>query len=162
MGAQVFLESIRQFLEGRPGDVGAAVFDKEDDLAVEFVTAASNLRAAAYGIPQQTLFATKVGPLRNPCRPYQAYPAYPCRPYHTTKWAGRPCMLPSPSHGCSLADCHVLYWQKLRQLHSCSVVSFAAEVLVRYGPPEEEAREPAVTITAHSLHSVLSRPIRGQ
>ena len=39
--------------------MGAAVFDKEDDLAVEFVTAASNLRAAAYGIPQQTLFATK-------------------------------------------------------------------------------------------------------
>ena len=58
--AQVFLEGVRQFLVGRPGEVGAAVFDKEDDLAVEFVTAASNLRAAAYGIPQQTLFTTKV------------------------------------------------------------------------------------------------------
>ncbi|KAK9916527.1 hypothetical protein WJX75_003754 [Coccomyxa subellipsoidea] len=57
--AQVFLESIRQFLEGRPGEVGEAVFDKEDDLAVEFVTAASNLRAAAYGIPQQSLFNAK-------------------------------------------------------------------------------------------------------
>lgn len=57
---QVFLESIRQFVEGRPQEVGEAVFDKEDDLAVEFVTAASNLRAAAYNIPQQSLFATKV------------------------------------------------------------------------------------------------------
>ncbi|CAL8466635.1 g6171 [Coccomyxa elongata] len=57
--AQVFLESIRQFLEGRPGEVGEAVFDKEDDLAVEFVTAASNLRAAAYGIPQQSQFDAK-------------------------------------------------------------------------------------------------------
>jgi hypothetical protein len=57
---QVFLESIRQFLEGRPGEVGEAVFDKEDDLAVEFVTAAANLRAAAYNIPRQSLFNTKV------------------------------------------------------------------------------------------------------
>lgn len=63
---QVFLESIRQFLEGRPGEVGEAVFDKEDDLAVEFVTAASNLRAAAYGIPQQSQFNAKVGILISP------------------------------------------------------------------------------------------------
>lgn len=58
--SQVYLESIRQFLEGRPEEVGEAVFDKEDDLAVEFVTAASNLRAAAYGISQQSLFDAKV------------------------------------------------------------------------------------------------------
>jgi hypothetical protein len=32
---------------------GHAVFDKDEDLAVDFVTAASNLRAACYGIPQQ-------------------------------------------------------------------------------------------------------------
>ncbi len=43
--------------------MGEAVFDKEDDLAVEFVTAASNLRAAAYGIPQQSQFDAKVGML---------------------------------------------------------------------------------------------------
>ena len=55
----MFLESIRQFLEGRPNEVGEAVFDKEDDLAVEFVTAASNLRAAAYGILQQSQFDAK-------------------------------------------------------------------------------------------------------
>jgi ubiquitin-like 1-activating enzyme E1 B len=34
-------------------------FDKDDALAVEFVTAASNLRAACYGIPMQSLFETK-------------------------------------------------------------------------------------------------------
>lgn len=34
-------------------------FDKDDQLAVEFVTAASNLRAACYGIPVQSLFVTK-------------------------------------------------------------------------------------------------------
>lgn len=35
-------------------------FDKDDTLAVEFVTAAANLRAACYNIPQQSLFDTKV------------------------------------------------------------------------------------------------------
>ena len=54
------MESIRQYLEGRPTETGEAVFDKEDDLAVEFVTAAANLRAANYSIPQQSLFITKV------------------------------------------------------------------------------------------------------
>lgn len=54
------MESIKQYLEGRPTEVGEAVFDKEDDLAVEFVTAAANLRAANYGISQQSLFITKV------------------------------------------------------------------------------------------------------
>jgi ubiquitin-like 1-activating enzyme E1 B len=48
------------FLETRSGDVGSAVFDKDDDLAVEFVTAASNLRALCYHIPPQSLFAAKV------------------------------------------------------------------------------------------------------
>lgn len=51
---------MRRYLEERPGEVGAAVFDKEDPLAVDFVTAASNLRSAAYGIPLQSLFDTKV------------------------------------------------------------------------------------------------------
>ena len=60
--AQVLIESIRQYLEGRPAEIGEAVFDKEDDLAVEFVTAAANLRAANYNIPQQSLFVTKVLP----------------------------------------------------------------------------------------------------
>lgn len=56
----MFLEDIRLFLEQRTEDVGAAVFDKDDILAVEFVTAASNLRSIAYNIPTQSLFAAKV------------------------------------------------------------------------------------------------------
>jgi ubiquitin-like 1-activating enzyme E1 B len=39
--------------------VGSAVFDKDDDLAVDFVTAASNLRSACYGIPQQSSFGAR-------------------------------------------------------------------------------------------------------
>lgn len=57
---QVFLKAIQLFLEQRSQDVGAAVFDKDDDLAVELVTAAANLRSTAYGIPTQSLFAAKV------------------------------------------------------------------------------------------------------
>ena len=57
---QVFIESIRLFVEQRSSDIGAAVFDKDDDLAVEFVAAASNLRSLAYGIPTQALFDAKV------------------------------------------------------------------------------------------------------
>jgi len=56
------VESVRQYIEERPDEVGAATFDKEDALAVDFVMAAANLRAAAYGIPMQTWFAVKVRP----------------------------------------------------------------------------------------------------
>ena len=57
---QIFLKAIQLFLQNRSQDVGAAVFDKDDDLAVEFVTAAANLRSIAYNIPTQSLFAAKV------------------------------------------------------------------------------------------------------
>jgi ubiquitin-like 1-activating enzyme E1 B len=49
----VLLLSIALYHEARPTDVGNAAFDKDDDLAVEFVTAAANLRSHAYGIPTQ-------------------------------------------------------------------------------------------------------------
>ena len=42
---QVLIKCITSYLEARPDDVGRAVFDKDDDLAVDFVTAASNLRS---------------------------------------------------------------------------------------------------------------------
>lgn len=58
---QIFLKAIQLFLQHRSQDVGAAVFDKDDDLAVEFVTAAANLRSIAYDIPTQSLFAAKAG-----------------------------------------------------------------------------------------------------
>ncbi|KAL4446285.1 hypothetical protein ABPG77_003092 [Micractinium sp. CCAP 211/92] len=57
--AALFLQAVQQFLDDRPEEIGAAQFDKDDTLAVEFVTAAANLRAACYGIPMQSLFDTK-------------------------------------------------------------------------------------------------------
>ena len=58
--AAVLLASIRAFFTVRPDDIGAASFDKDDALAVDFVAAASNLRALSYGIPTQSLFHIKV------------------------------------------------------------------------------------------------------
>lgn len=55
----MFLESIRQYYQHRSDEIGAAVFDKDDLLAVDFVTAAANLRSLAYGIPPQSSFAVK-------------------------------------------------------------------------------------------------------
>mmetsp|Transcript_10416 Transcript_10416/g.31372 ORF Transcript_10416/g.31372 Transcript_10416/m.31372 type:complete len:722 (+) Transcript_10416:235-2400(+) len=57
--AALFLEATRRYLDYRPQEVGSAVFDKEDDLAVDFVAAASNLRGACYGIPPQSVFNAK-------------------------------------------------------------------------------------------------------
>nr|XP_024397767.1 SUMO-activating enzyme subunit 2-like isoform X1 [Physcomitrium patens]XP_024397768.1 SUMO-activating enzyme subunit 2-like isoform X1 [Physcomitrium patens] len=57
--SSVFLESVELFLEKRSKDVGKLVFDKDDQLAVEFVTAAANLRAHSFGIPSQSLFEAK-------------------------------------------------------------------------------------------------------
>jgi len=59
--AAVFLEAIRTFHGARKDELGAAVFDKDDDLAVDFVTAAANLRSIAYHIPTQSFFDAKVG-----------------------------------------------------------------------------------------------------
>ncbi|KAK9866086.1 hypothetical protein WJX84_007709 [Apatococcus fuscideae] len=57
--AQVFLKAIQLFLDLRADEVGAAVFDKDDALAVEFVAAASNLRSTCYSIPPLSLFELK-------------------------------------------------------------------------------------------------------
>ena len=57
----MFIKAVSLFLETQKADVGSAVFDKDNDLAVEFVTAASNLRALSYNIPTQSLFDAKVG-----------------------------------------------------------------------------------------------------
>ena len=39
--------------------VGAMVWDKDDDVAMRFVTAASNLRCHSFGMQLQSLFKTK-------------------------------------------------------------------------------------------------------
>ncbi|KAF5837889.1 hypothetical protein DUNSADRAFT_3722 [Dunaliella salina] len=57
--ARVFLASVCAYFEKRPAEVGSLTFDKDDDLAVEFVTAASALRSFNYDIPTQSLFDAK-------------------------------------------------------------------------------------------------------
>ncbi|XP_077247990.1 SUMO-activating enzyme subunit 2-like isoform X3 [Tasmannia lanceolata] len=56
---RIFLEALKLFLEKREKDVGSLTFDKDDQLAVEFVTAAANIRAACFGIPIHSLFEAK-------------------------------------------------------------------------------------------------------
>ncbi|KAJ6794199.1 SUMO-activating enzyme subunit 2 [Iris pallida] len=56
---KVFLEAVRLFIEKRLQDIGNLTFDKDDQLAVEFVTAAANIRAASFGIPMHSLFEAK-------------------------------------------------------------------------------------------------------
>lgn len=56
---RIFLESLRLFLEKREKDVGSLIFDKDDQLAVELVTAAANIRASSFGIPLHSLFEAK-------------------------------------------------------------------------------------------------------
>nr|GMC85377.1 SUMO-activating enzyme subunit 2 [Ipomoea batatas] len=55
----VFLEALKLFFSERPKDVGNLSFDKDDQLAVEFVTAAANIRASSFGIPLHSLFESK-------------------------------------------------------------------------------------------------------
>ncbi|PNW82850.1 hypothetical protein CHLRE_06g296983v5 [Chlamydomonas reinhardtii] len=57
--AAVLLLATALYHTVRPSEVGSAAFDKDDLLAVEFVTAASNLRSSCYGIPEQSLFDAK-------------------------------------------------------------------------------------------------------
>ncbi|GIL75048.1 hypothetical protein Vretifemale_4869 [Volvox reticuliferus] len=57
--AAVLLLAIAMYHDMRKEEVGSASFDKDDDLAVDFVTSASNLRSSCYGIPEQSLFDAK-------------------------------------------------------------------------------------------------------
>ncbi|XP_020108173.1 SUMO-activating enzyme subunit 2 isoform X1 [Ananas comosus] len=57
--SRIFLESLRLFFEKREKDIGCLTFDKDDQLAVEFVTAAANIRASSFGIPLHSLFEAK-------------------------------------------------------------------------------------------------------
>ncbi|XP_073000477.1 SUMO-activating enzyme subunit 2 [Typha latifolia] len=57
--SRIFLEALRLFIEKREKDIGNLTFDKDDQLAVEFVTAAANIRAYSFGIPLHSLFEAK-------------------------------------------------------------------------------------------------------
>ncbi|KAL7118719.1 hypothetical protein ACP275_02G019800 [Erythranthe tilingii] len=54
----VFLEALKLFFSKRE-KIGNLSFDKDDQLAVEFVTAAANIRASSFGIPLHSLFESK-------------------------------------------------------------------------------------------------------
>ncbi|KAI3446148.1 hypothetical protein Pfo_002813 [Paulownia fortunei] len=59
----VFLEALKLFFfktrKGLRQEIGNLSFDKDDQLAVEFVTAAANIRASSFGIPLHSLFEAK-------------------------------------------------------------------------------------------------------
>ena len=55
----LFVRSIADYVELRKDTLGKAIFDKEDDLAVDFVSSASNLRMLNYGIEAQSRFQVK-------------------------------------------------------------------------------------------------------
>ncbi|KAM3365061.1 hypothetical protein ACQJBY_015058 [Aegilops geniculata] len=57
--SRVLLEAFKLFFEKREKEIGNLVFDKDDQLAVEFVTAAANIRAHSFGIPLHSLFEAK-------------------------------------------------------------------------------------------------------
>ncbi|CAK8561041.1 unnamed protein product [Lathyrus sativus] len=57
--SRILLEALRLFFTKREKEVGNLSFDKDDQLAVEFVTAAANIRAASFGIPLHSLFEAK-------------------------------------------------------------------------------------------------------
>ncbi|KAG8368203.1 hypothetical protein BUALT_Bualt15G0020800 [Buddleja alternifolia] len=55
----IFLEALKLFFLKREKEIGNLCFDKDDQLAVEFVTAAANIRASSFGIPLHSLFEAK-------------------------------------------------------------------------------------------------------
>ncbi|KAM1002530.1 hypothetical protein ACFX2C_002951 [Malus domestica] len=57
--SRVFLEALKLFFLKRQKEIGNMTFDKDDQLAVEFVTSAANIRAASFGIPLHSLFEAK-------------------------------------------------------------------------------------------------------
>ncbi|XP_057503536.1 SUMO-activating enzyme subunit 2-like isoform X2 [Actinidia eriantha] len=57
--SRVFFEALKLFFMKREKEIGNLTFDKDDQLAVEFVTVAANIRAASFGIPLHSLFEAK-------------------------------------------------------------------------------------------------------
>ncbi|KAI7730525.1 hypothetical protein M8C21_006238 [Ambrosia artemisiifolia] len=56
---RVFFAALKLFFSKRQKEIGNLTFDKDDSLAVEFVTAAANIRAASFNIPLHSLFEAK-------------------------------------------------------------------------------------------------------
>lgn len=62
---QLFVDSICRMHDDRADDVGSLTFDKDDVLAMHFVTAAANLRAMCYAIDPSSVFEIKGVPLED-------------------------------------------------------------------------------------------------
>eukprot|EP00742_Colponemidia_sp_Colp-10_P005018 GILJ01005361.1.p1 GENE.GILJ01005361.1~~GILJ01005361.1.p1 ORF type:complete len:587 (-),score=113.48 GILJ01005361.1:78-1838(-) len=57
--ADLFIACIRTMFGERKNDIGVVIFDKDDETALNFVTAASNLRSYNYHIPMKSRFEVK-------------------------------------------------------------------------------------------------------
>ncbi|XP_002992493.2 SUMO-activating enzyme subunit 2 [Selaginella moellendorffii] len=57
--ARLFISAMRAILETRTKEIGSLTFDKDDQLAMEFVSSAANLRAYSFGIPVMSIFDAK-------------------------------------------------------------------------------------------------------
>jgi len=55
----LFLSSVCSIFDSRSLEIGSLHFDKDDELALAFVTSSSNLRALCYGIPSTSIFEIK-------------------------------------------------------------------------------------------------------
>ncbi len=57
--AQMFVHSVKKLVSDRASMLGSLEFDKDDELAMQFVASASNLRSYCYGIALQSYFQAK-------------------------------------------------------------------------------------------------------
>lgn len=57
--AQMFVHSVKKLVSERAGMIGSLEFDKDDEITMQFVTSASNLRSFCYGIALQSYFQAK-------------------------------------------------------------------------------------------------------
>lgn len=57
--AQMFVHSVKNIVAERGNMIGSLEFDKDDELAMQFVASASNLRSYCYGIALQSYFQAK-------------------------------------------------------------------------------------------------------
>ncbi len=55
----IFVRTVKQIENTRKDNIGKMVFDKDDELALEFVVAASNIRSYNYSIQMETAFKIK-------------------------------------------------------------------------------------------------------